>query len=169
MNDLIFEKRFEYPVNADLFNIVVVGIGGTGSRVAMEMAKLLYHAREKNVGVRLTLIDPDIVEKKNVGRQQFSPAEIGMNKAVAKARSIGAWLGIEVHALPSTVEDAGIPLIRSGYAWSNSRDFDGDGRVENIVIGCLDDQNGNAGRRSIAKAVGNSRLDPIWIDAGNDQ
>ena len=66
--------------------IVVVGLGGTGSHVARNLARLLYHRRENRQSVPdMLFVDPDIVESSNLGRQLFAPADLNQSKAVAGA------------------------------------------------------------------------------------
>ena len=56
------------------FRVMLVGAGGTGSSLALALAGLMYHARQKGIQVELTLVDDDRIELKNVGRQQFGAA-----------------------------------------------------------------------------------------------
>lgn len=59
-----------------LSHVAIVGVGGLGNPVAMYLAT-------QGVG-RLTLVDPDIVEPHNLGRQVlFTPDDIGRKKVEA--------------------------------------------------------------------------------------
>ncbi|MFQ5433771.1 MAG: ThiF family adenylyltransferase, partial [Anaerolineae bacterium] len=53
------------------FRVMLVGAGGTGSSLALALAGLAYHARQKGIQVELTLVDHDKIQEGNVGRQQF--------------------------------------------------------------------------------------------------
>lgn len=76
----------------DSVEIVLVGCGGTGSFLAMHIARIIRVLYEMGKGFHFTLIDPDIVEQKNTYRQLFCDAEIGTSKAEALARRYGlAW------------------------------------------------------------------------------
>jgi tRNA A37 threonylcarbamoyladenosine dehydratase len=77
--------------------IVLVGVGGTGSHLARAIARIIAHMQALRMTVpSLTLIDPDTVEERNVSRQLFSPAEIGMNKAEAIAQRLSCALGLRL-------------------------------------------------------------------------
>src|SRR5512139_1740222 len=65
--------------------IVIVGVGGVGTRLAREMP--MYLSR-KYPGAEVTLVDGDIFEYKNLDRQDFDETAIGTNKAVAWTESI---------------------------------------------------------------------------------
>lgn len=131
----------------ETIHIDLVGVGGTGSALAIDLARLAYHAREKGIDVKLRLIDHDCVEPKNVGRQQFSEFEIGRNKAETMAARLNYWLGLEVAAVPHRFTAD----IDSPYG-------------PRIVIGAVDNP---AARREIHGHCFNSPA--WWIDAGNGE
>jgi len=144
------------------YTLIVVGVGGTGSHLSYDMARLISHGRSLGTEIELLLIDPDIVEEKNVGRQRFTRAEIGMNKAHARAISLSRWLGIKVQFVDGRFSADCIP----GQPYSRR------GKNFAILLGCLDDSFGNAGRQAIATSMQKDKqryLDLIWIDAGNDR
>ena len=58
--------------------IVMLGAGGTGGHIAPHLYRLLYAL---NRPVRFIICDGDIVEEKNLVRQNFTPADLGENKA----------------------------------------------------------------------------------------
>jgi len=77
--------------------IILVGVGGTGGHLARAIARILAHMKALRMSVpSFTLIDPDIVEMKNVSRQLYTPAEIGMNKAEVTARRLSCALGLPI-------------------------------------------------------------------------
>jgi molybdopterin/thiamine biosynthesis adenylyltransferase len=88
--------------------IAVVGTGGTGSHVALQLAHL-------GIG-RLLLIDPDLVERTNLSRLLgASTADIGRPKAdvvAAAARRVRSGLAVET-ILASVLEIDPTPLIEA--------------------------------------------------------
>ena len=72
MNELplTLEKQYSVLLPPTLvIHILLVGVGGTGSWLALSLGRLAYHARQKGITFHLTFVDPDRVEIKNVGRQ----------------------------------------------------------------------------------------------------
>ena len=58
--------------------IVMLGAGGTGAHIAPHLYRLLYSLDRQ---VRFLICDGDVVEEKNLVRQNFAPADLGENKA----------------------------------------------------------------------------------------
>ena len=95
MIDLPLPKRFDPHLHPT--RIVLVGVGGTGGHLARLLARLFVHLRSLHLSVpQLCLIDPDRIEAKNIGRQAFSPSEIGLFKAEVVARRWSHAFGLEV-------------------------------------------------------------------------
>jgi molybdopterin/thiamine biosynthesis adenylyltransferase len=60
------------PVDGRAGRVLIVGVGRIGSRVARELAK---------EGVDLVLLDPQLVEEKNVDDQEYEKDDVGYSKA----------------------------------------------------------------------------------------
>ena len=65
---------------------VMLGAGGTGGHIAPHLYRLLYALDRP---VRFIICDGDVVEEKNLVRQNFIPADLGENKA----RVLDIWCG----------------------------------------------------------------------------
>lgn len=79
-----FKRKKRIKVDSfDKSIIILVGLGGTGARVAEIVTQILQNSPKKN---KLVLIDGDYVELKNLLRQLFSSGDIGHNKATATAQ-----------------------------------------------------------------------------------
>ena len=65
------------PTNTPV-KIVMLGAGGTGGHIAPHIYRLLYALDRPS---RFIICDGDKVELKNLVRQNFSPADLGENKA----------------------------------------------------------------------------------------
>jgi PRTRC genetic system ThiF family protein len=133
--------------------ISLVGVGGTGSALAIDLARLCYHAQQMGRDVQLQLIDGDRVEASNVGRQQFSEWEIGCNKAEAMGKRLSMWLGIDVMGTAEYLKASNLPLWKEGQYHSPNR----------LIVGAVDNYRA---RRAIANAM--DKLGTWWVDAGND-
>ncbi|MCK9629259.1 MAG: PRTRC system ThiF family protein [Bacteroidales bacterium] len=151
MNTLALEKRHTVELGDMRQNgILLVGCGGTGSFLALHLARLAWHLRERNgQSLPLTFVDPDRVELQNVGRQNFCPAEIGQYKAWTLMRRYNAAFGLDIqaHTQPFDREMAYQQRVR-------------------IVAGCVDN---GAARSAIADAVLRCNGKVWWLDAGNHE
>ncbi len=162
MTALDIEPTFRVVLGeTDVFRIMLVGVGGTGSTLALFLASLAYHARQKRIQVELTLVDPDTVGSANVGRQAFAPAEaLGgeLPKATSMALRLNAAYGLGIAAWPAPYE------AEMGARW-----FHQGGRgaaCQHLIIGCVDS---HTGRREIAKTVA-AFHGRIWaLDSGNER
>jgi PRTRC genetic system ThiF family protein len=78
--------------------IVLAGCGGIGAYVAQHVGRMMRVLYNDQRGVNFTLVDPDDVEEKNLGRQLFCEAELGQPKALALARRYGQAWGLNTMA-----------------------------------------------------------------------
>lgn len=146
---------------SNVFRIMLVGVGGTGSTLALFLAGLAYHARQKGVQVELTLVDPDVVEMKNCGRQAVSLQAAmagGVPKVADIALRLNAAYGLDVSAWPERFE------AEMGARWFHQG---GRGTARHhLIIGCVDS---HTGRREIAKTV-EAFHGRVWaLDSGNER
>ena len=74
--------------------VFVIGAGGTGSQVVTCLARMGMALQALgHPGLHVTVFDPDTVTEANIGRQLFSEAETGLNKAVALVTGSSATPG----------------------------------------------------------------------------
>jgi len=132
-----FARRYQYQV-------AVAGCGGTGGFTAEALCRILP------ASVPLVLIDPDRVEARNLGRQNFFREELGQLKSEALAKRLSREYG-------RAVAYSSLPVGMTPLNW------------QTVVIGCVD--NGRA-RRDIAGKFMSSHTNGSpcwWIDAGNGE
>jgi PRTRC genetic system ThiF family protein len=156
-----FPVVFEYVRLDNLMNIniVVIGAGGTGGYVIPAVARMLSeYKRLYKHEFSFTIVDGDVVEEKNLVRQNFIPADIGYNKAQILAMRYTNGFGIPIKAVMN-------------YLGQNDliNHFKTD--AYNIVVACVDN---HTTRASIVKQL-ESRIDKYiysygaYIDIGNEQ
>lgn len=132
--------------------VALIGAGGTGSQVLSGLARMNEALIAfGHPGIHVYLYDADIITEANVGRQLFSPADVGMNKAVCLVSRINRYFGYDWVAYPEM--------------WSRECE-----RV-NITISCVDN---NESRLSIVDNANLYNGHPInksyyWMDFGNGQ
>lgn len=82
--------------------ITVIGCGGTGSQIITALARI-HHSLQAlgHPGFMVHAYDNDIISESNIGRQMFSPADIGLNKASVCISRINRFLGLnwESHSI----------------------------------------------------------------------
>src|SRR5512139_3080577 len=97
--DSLYARAVLLPLLKEV-SIHLIGCGGSGSWLAPHLARIAKLLEEvHHLSVRLVFWDPDIVEQKNIYRQNFCEAEIGVNKAQTLARRYGHAWGMEVIAV----------------------------------------------------------------------
>src|SRR5450432_1752831 len=123
--------------------IVLVGMGGSGSQWARTLCRIVYDLRRRRQHVpQIRFVDPDRIEEKNVGQQMFSPSDIGAFKAETLARRFNLALGL-------------------GIIWHNET-FDAQQHARSygtLLCGAVDN---HAARLELSKAD-----NAVWVDAGN--
>jgi PRTRC genetic system ThiF family protein len=139
----------------DLLDLYLVGCGGTGSFLAGSLVRLAWALQRQGVECRLTLIDFDQVESKNVPRQNFSPADIGFNKAEALAARYSSAYGQAIAAVPQAFS-AQFPTRPRWDALT-------------VLVGCVDNA---LARLELAQCLAQQAVSPqrarCWyLDCGN--
>lgn len=118
--------------------ITLVGLGNIGSFAAGAVARL------ENV-TRLTLVDGDLYEARNLGSQAVGMGDVGRGKAAAQERRLrGARPGLEVVAVRARVED--LPV----------------GRLDcDLLLAAVDSRETRLYLNRVCRALG-----VAWIDSG---
>ena len=154
-------------------NIVVVGAGGTGSRVVPLLAQFIktitagVSPRGFLVNPTIYLVDDDVVEEKNLVRQNFIQPDVGKPKAAVLAGRYSRAYGVNiipvVHRLRARHAEQGSALQMASNLGSNS-----------LVLMCVDSANA---RRDILRFFSDhtNKADlvrpeyaPFIVDAGNE-
>lgn len=146
--------------------VVMLGAGGTGGHIAPHLYRLLY-ALDRSV--RFIICDGDVVEEKNLVRQNFVPADLGENKAKVLAERYSTVFGMEAEYVPSFVEteERLRELLTPDY-WHvnrlNSR-YSEIVREQVVLIGAVD----NNRSRQLCDRVFHQANELIYIDSGNGE
>lgn len=130
-------------------SVTVVGCGGTGSSIAMMLPYLHQAMIAKGcAGLRVRLVDGDIISETNCVRQPFSRGEIGMHKATVLAGRINLF-----HNLAWT--------SWGGYVTGPEFNWEG----ADIIIGCVDTR---SARKTLHESLTQkNRHVAYWLDIGN--
>lgn len=100
LTHLTLEKPYTCITPSGPLHIFVVGVGGTGGHLAPQLARMMWLERENGRNIKMTFVDPDLIEEKNIGRQNFCPASIGQNKGLDLALRFNAAYGLDIGAIP---------------------------------------------------------------------
>jgi PRTRC genetic system ThiF family protein len=127
-------------------HVHLVGVGGNGAQMAARLARLdiAMRALGHPEGLRVTAWDPDDVSEANVGRQLYSPSDVGHNKAVLTIHRLNMFYGLDWAAEPSRYETV---------AWNEAT----------IVVSCVDSR---SARRELHAST---RHACYWLDLGNTE
>jgi PRTRC genetic system ThiF family protein len=153
--------EFKEPIE-----IIIIGCGGTGGYLIRDLSRFLYSIDRRLPGqsqITVTLYDGDLVEDKNIMRQNFMPSDIGQNKAEVMANRHVRAFAIDIQYVPEMFS-----FEKHGNKLNTG--------AQKIIIGCVDN---NSARREIAKTMSymltsvgrspNYNKRTIWIDSGNER
>lgn len=126
--------------------VALIGVGGVGSQLLTNLCKLhsALVALGHPGGLSVTAYDSDTVSTSNVGRQNYSPADVGINKAVLSIHRINQFYGFDWVAVPENFTGAGYESY-------------------DLIISAVDTK---AARRTIHNYCVNRRVG-YWLDSGN--
>lgn len=97
--------------------ITLIGVGATGSYVALLLAQMGWGDRTQGQGV-LKVLDGDVVEEHNLANQIYEPSHIGKPKVEALKEVILRKCGFEIEAYNTMVDEkTDSSLIRSTYCF----------------------------------------------------
>ncbi|RZI42159.1 PRTRC system ThiF family protein [Herbaspirillum sp. HC18] len=149
----------EHVIDASLLNkrvqVHLIGVGGNGAQMAACLARLdiAMKALGHPYGLHITAFDSDRVSEANVGRQLYSPADMGRFKAVVTIHRLNQFYGLDWTAQPFRYEE----YRRHSLLGANA----------DLIVSCVDSR---AARRAL-----HARLfdDPggvhYWLDIGNTE
>lgn len=168
---------FKYTAGIIPHNIFLVGCGGTGSRLVPLLAqfiKSITHGQSPSgwlMNPNITLVDFDVVEQKNLARQNFIPPDIGKNKAVVLANRYSRAFGMNIFAYQNKLESLSYVQVQGSLGhWFNTQNPTNDPlRRPSLVIMCVD--SAKARRQVLHHLFVSAAIDPnytIYIDAGNE-
>lgn len=127
-------------------DVTLIGAGGTGSQILSGLARMNQALKALgSPGLHVRVFDGDGVSPSNVGRQLFSPADVGKNKAVVLVTRLNMFFGTNWEAYPCNVSKD-LRLPHGG-----------------IVISAVDSVNA----RSIIKDIDRNSGAVYWVDTGN--
>lgn len=152
----------KYPMDVPV-KVVMLGAGGTGGHAAPHIYRLLYALDRP---ARFILCDGDIVEHKNLVRQNFAPADLGENKARVLAERYATVFGMEVEYIPrflETIDDLMEVIKPNGWELTKYSYAQTPEMV--ILLGCVD----NNKSRKLCHEAFNQSKDLVYIDSGNGE
>ena len=143
--------------------IIMLGAGGTGGHVAPHLYRLL-HTLDRNT--KVVICDGDVVEEKNLVRQNFISADLGKNKAQVLAERYAGAFGLEVSYIPEFIEDVGwlAALTKPDMFQAEPYSYRKQAGLS-ILIGCVDNNRSRQLCHEVFKAADNL----IYIDSGNGE
>lgn len=141
-------------------DIHVVGCGGTGSYLIQNLARLLKVKRE-DYNINLYLYDADVVETKNLIRQNFSNKDIGRSKAEAMAAKVSGGFQIPAVAYTKYIESE-TDVLEMLKVSREVHHFP-------IIVGCVDSMQCRKIIDSGMKKWGENSFKAVWIDSGNEE
>ncbi len=146
------------PLIVPAFNhveFILVGAGGTGGFLISAIARLMKEIESTtNKTTRCTIIDHDLIEQKNIPRQNFHPGDMGLPKAQVLAARYALAFGIRINALCQRF---------------NAKTIQRSWHSLNVIIGCVDNA---VARQEINECLclsqeHNRPLNTWWLDCGN--
>ena len=143
--------------------VVQLGAGGTGGHIAPHLYRLLYSLDRP---VRYIICDGDVVEEKNLVRQNFTPADLGENKARVLAERYSTVFGMETEYIPDFIEDEDrLKKLLVPKRWYVSTRNAKHITEMIILLGAVD----NNKSRQLCHRVFSQAKELIYIDSGNGE
>lgn len=136
-------------------SVYLIGCGGTGSQVLSCLARINYSMQALgHPGLHVTAFDHDTVDETNIGRQLFSPADLGINKATALVTRINRFFGLGWMSIPAPFN------LNNGSQLKHA----------NITITCVDSIAARIRIKDILREIEHGRDEEkpyYWMDFGN--
>lgn len=161
------QAKLVLPVDYKEVQFWLVGAGGTGSFMAMNLARLAYELKQRGKTASITIVDPDRVETGNIPRSNFCFAEIGQNKAETLANRVSRAWGIETGFVKEGFTPALLQNTRDDWTVQSSSS-----NKLTFIVGCVDNHLARLEMHEAVKFYNEQRYTSEgarlwWIDGGN--
>ena len=166
--DLSFlHAKLVLPVDYKTIEFWLVGAGGTGSFMAMNLARLAFELKALGKQTKIVIVDPDRVEEGNIPRSNFCFAEIGANKAETLAGRLSRAWGIEVGFVKEGFRPALLQSKNDDWSVQSSNSH-----KLTVLVGCVDNHLARQQIHEALKFYGERSYDSStprlwWMDGGN--
>ena len=125
---------FTYRPNFVPNKILIIGCGGTGSRLVPLLAQFIKTCAWV-LNPEITLVDDDIVEEKNLFRQNFISPDVGRPKAEVLANRYSRAFNINISAIQERINN---PNTTSILKTSSIKEVISSHNKNSIIILCVD-------------------------------
>lgn len=166
--DLSFlNAKLVLPVDYKSIEFWLVGAGGTGSFMALNLARLAFELKTLGKQAKIVIVDPDNVEEGNIPRSNFCFAEIGANKAETLAGRLARAWGIEVGYVKEGFRPALLQSKNDDWSVQSSSS-----NKLTVLVGCVDNHLARLQMHETLKIHNEKTYDRgfprlWWIDGGN--
>lgn len=165
----LLEPTFYHFLDRNLENInfFVVGAGGTGGYLIPNLTRQVSLRNENKSGLKhtITVIDGDMVERKNLTRQNFVESDIGKNKAAVMAARYGRAFTQEV----SYVEEfLSTPESLTEMVRSNLNKKVRNLSQQIVIIDCTDNNKTRLLIKEAADAL-SRKNNVVFLSSGNEE
>jgi PRTRC genetic system ThiF family protein len=137
------------------FNIIIVGVGGTGSHLVSFLSHLIGGDEKLKIKHNIILVDGDNVETKNLRTQKFLLEDVGKYKAQVLADRYNSVFDLDINFVNSYIQDKK-QLEDLFDTYYNKR---------NIVVSCVDNNKARIIFDNFFKREDVTNM--IYIDTGN--
>jgi PRTRC genetic system ThiF family protein len=156
------------PVDYQTVEFWLVGAGGTGSFMAMNLARLAFELKQSGKAASIRIVDPDRVETGNIPRSNFCFAEVGQNKAETLAGRVSRAWGIETGFVKEGFHPALLQGTRDDWTIQNSSSS----QKLIFLVGCVDNHLARLQMHEALKFHNEQKYNSQaarlwWIDGGN--
>ena len=142
--------------------IVMLGAGGTGGHIAPHLYRLLYSLDRP---VRFIICDGDVVEEKNLVRQNFIPADLGENKAKVLAERYSTVFGMETEYVPDFIESEDrLKKLIEPQIWSRGTYSNQTVSEQVILIGAVDNNRSRQLCHKVFYLIKNGSRSPVILE-----
>lgn len=161
------QAKLVLPVDYKEVQFWLVGAGGTGSFMAMNLTRLAYELNQRGKRSTITIVDPDSVEAGDIPRSNFCFAEIGQNKAETLAGCFSKAWGIEVGFVKEGFTPAFLQSVRDDWSIQSASS-----QKLTFLVGCVDNPSARLQMHEAVKFYNEQRYDSQgtrqwWSDGSN--
>lgn len=141
-----------------IFDVIVIGAGGTGTYFIKEAGRFISSLKNKKVVRSFAIVDADTVEEKNLARQCFMEEDIGAYKADVMANALCDLFEIDAVAVTRFIDS--VKDIKQILPADDKKDT----LCIPVIIGCVD----NHACRLVCERFFYDSANCIYFDSANE-